>query len=171
MKNSLLFFTALFFLMLVTGVFWGTWFTLTRSIADFSSGEFIHIGKVIIANVAVPMRIIVPLSLLLIIFSLWAGKKKSGFYFGIISLLLFIAVLLMTLIVLVPIDNDIKTWTETNVPADWESLRSKWAVWHAARTFASIAGFIFFELFIASENHLNGHRKYRLEKKNKGLWI
>ena len=40
--------------MLITGVFWGTWFTLTRSIESFSSEEFVHIGKVIIANVAVP---------------------------------------------------------------------------------------------------------------------
>jgi hypothetical protein len=33
-------FVALFLLALVTGVFWGTWFTLTRSIETFSPAEF-----------------------------------------------------------------------------------------------------------------------------------
>ncbi len=36
MKSKLVHFIALFLLMLVTGVFWGTWFTLTRSIEAFS---------------------------------------------------------------------------------------------------------------------------------------
>src|SRR5215831_16492836 len=50
-------FFALMLSALVMGVFWGTWFTLTRSIHDFSAEEFIHIGKTIIANVAVQIGI------------------------------------------------------------------------------------------------------------------
>jgi uncharacterized membrane protein len=165
MKNNLLYFTALFFLMLITGVFWGTWFTLTRSIGSFSSSEFMHIGQVIIANVAIPMRIIVPAGLLLIILSLWSGRKKKGMPLGMMSLVLFIAVLLMTLIVLVPIDNDIKAWTVNTVPGNWEVMRGEWAAWHAARTFLSLAGFICFEVFTASENKLRKVGKYKLEKK------
>ena len=58
-------FISLMLAVLVMGVFWGTWFTLTRSIHDFSAAEFIHIGKTIIANVAIPMRILMPATLLL----------------------------------------------------------------------------------------------------------
>jgi hypothetical protein len=54
---------SLFSLMLaslVMGEFFGnTWFTLTRSIHELSSAEFIHIGETIIANVAIPMSIII----------------------------------------------------------------------------------------------------------------
>jgi hypothetical protein len=53
-------FAGLFLLALVMGVFWGTWFTLTRSIETFSADEFIHIGQTIITNVAWPMRILMP---------------------------------------------------------------------------------------------------------------
>jgi hypothetical protein len=53
-------FTGLMLVALVTGVFWGTWFTLTRSLETFGPGEFLHIGQTIIANVAVPMRILMP---------------------------------------------------------------------------------------------------------------
>jgi hypothetical protein len=38
--RKLIYLVSLFFLMLITGVFWGTWFTLTRSIESFSPDEF-----------------------------------------------------------------------------------------------------------------------------------
>src|SRR4030095_15061927 len=90
-------FVSLFLLMLVTGVFWGTWFTLTRSIEDFSSEEFSHIGRVIILNVAVPMRIILPSCILLMLLSLWfyRNKKSGAFYLGVLSFILVIGVLLI----------------------------------------------------------------------------
>jgi hypothetical protein len=138
--------------MLITGVFWGTWFALTRSIESFSSEEFIHIGKVIIANVAIPMRIIMPLGILLMLLSLWICKNKRsyGFYSGLFAFTLLIATLLITLIVLVPIDNDLKEWTSVNLPADFEDIRKKWKTFHAIRTFTSLLSFAFYSLFIFS---------------------
>ena len=127
MKYKFIYFLALFLLMLTTGVFWGTWFTLTRSIDNFSPEEFIHIGQVIILNVALPMRFILPLTLLFMLLSLWfyADKKSTGFYMGIISSGLIILVLLITLLILVPIDNSIKTWTAETIPPDFPNLRSR----------------------------------------------
>ena len=136
--------------MMVTGVFWGTWFTLTRSIETFSSAEFIHIGKVIIYNVAVPMSIIMPLCILFMILSLWfyRQKKSAGFYSGIAAFALVIITLLVTLIILVPIDNQIKFWTASTVPSDWEEIRNRWQFFHSVRTFASLLGFGCFALSI-----------------------
>ncbi len=111
----------LFLLMLVTGVFWGTWFTLTRSIESFSAEEFTHIGKVIIANVAVSMRIIMPSCILLLLLSLWYYNRQRAtqFYLGVLAFVLLLAVLLITLLVLVPIDNNIREWTITTMPQDF----------------------------------------------------
>ena len=150
MKHKFIYFGSLFLLMLITGVFWGTWFTLTRSIENFSSEEFIHIGKVIIANVALPMSIIMPFGILLMLLSLWFydKKKSTGFYSGLLSFVLLIVTLLITLIVLVPIDNEIKEWTSTNLPKDWGNMRNKWKTFHAIRTFTSLASFAFYSLFI-----------------------
>jgi len=150
MKHKYIAFCSLFLLMLITGVFWGTWFTLTRSIESFSAEEFIHIGKVIIANVAVPMRFIMPSGVLLILLSLflYERKKSKAFYFGILSFVLIILVLLITLLVLVPIDNNIKEWTASSIPQNWEVTRDKWKLFHAVRTFASLISFAFFSLFI-----------------------
>jgi len=153
--RKLIYLGSLFFLMLITGVFWGTWFTLTRSIEDFSPGEFIHIGKVIIANVAVPMRIIMPSGILLILLSLWFCKQKmtTGFYMGVFSLILLITTLLITVLVLVPIDNNIKEWTTASVPQDFEEIRHKWKNSHAMRTGLSLASFACFSLFTLSNRN------------------
>jgi uncharacterized membrane protein len=151
--RKLIYVGALFLLMLITGVFWGTWFTLTRSIESFSPDEFIHIGKVIIANVAMPMRVIMPSGILLMLLSLWIYKRKktASFYIGILSVILIIATLLITLLVLVPIDNNIKMWTATTIPVDFEAIRHKWRTYHAIRTFLSLASFACFSLFVLND--------------------
>jgi uncharacterized membrane protein len=150
MKRKLIHFSSLFLLMLITGVFWGTWFTLTRSIENFSLEEFIHIGKVIIDNVAIPMRIIMPSGILLMFLSLrlHEDKRSIAYYSGVASFVLIFIALLITLLVLVPIDNEIKQWIPDSAPADWESIRNKWKIFHALRTFASLLSFGLFTVFV-----------------------
>jgi uncharacterized membrane protein len=131
---------------LVMGVFWGTWFTLTRSLHDFSAAEFIHIGKTIIRNVAIPMSIIMPATLLFMLIAVLLSRpiNRSSFYLYIIAFLLMVTTLIITVAVEVPIDNQIKTWTEPTAPSDWESLRQRWNIFHTIRTFTSIASLGFF---------------------------
>lgn len=150
MKYKIIPFAALFFLMLITGVFWGTWFTLTRSIENFSAEEFMHIGQVIIANVAVPMRFIMPTGIILMFWSLWPERhrKTTAYLFGWFACILIVAVLLITLLVLVPIDNDIKERTVYNIPLAWADMRHKWNVFHTIRTFTSLASFACFSFFV-----------------------
>ena len=152
MKNRIIHIAALFFLMLITGVFWGTWFTLTRSIESFSAEEFIHIGQVIISNVAVPMRFIMPLGIILMFLSLWPERqhKTTTYVLGWIGCILTVAVLLITLLVLVPIDNDIKEWTASTIPSGWPDIRDKWSTFHMLRTVASLVSFACFSIFILS---------------------
>jgi uncharacterized membrane protein len=143
-------FIALLLTALVTGVFWGTWFTLTRSLDNFAPAEFIHIGKTIIANVAIPMRIIMPATLVVMLLVMWQSHRvyKPSFYLYTVAFLLMIVTLIITVAIEVPIDNQIKTWTENTLPANWESLRATWDRFHTTRTFTSIASFCFFALGI-----------------------
>ena len=146
MKQKPIAFITVILLMLVTGVFWGTWFTLTRSLKGFSAGEFIHIGKTIIANVAVPMRIIMPAALLFLLWSMWSSYKtnKTVFWLFTISFVLMVVTLIITVAIEVPIDNQIKNWTVETVPANWTSLRQTWDEFHTIRTFTSIGSFGFY---------------------------
>jgi len=146
MKLKVVEFFSLMLAALVMGVFWGTWFTLTRSIHDFSAAEFIHIGKAIIANVAVPMSIIMPLTLLLQLIAavLVRNVNRSSFALYNSAFVLMVLTLIFTVAVEVPIDNKIRTWTEASIPSNWESLRLKWDQFHTLRTFTSIASVAFF---------------------------
>ena len=141
MKLKVIEFTTLLLAVLVMGVFWGTWFTLTRSIDNFSPAEFIHIGNTIISNVAVPMAILMPSTLLMMVITMWLSFRvsKPSFYLSTLSFLLMVVTLIITVAIEVPIDNQIKTWTATTTPANWESLRHTWDQFHTARTFTSIA--------------------------------
>jgi len=140
-SSKLATFAALFLVALVTGVFWGTWFTLRRSIETFSASEFIHIGRTIIANVAWPMRILMPACILFMLLSasLIPQKNSAGFYLSVAACLRIIVALLITLLVEVPIDNQIKTCTPQTVLADWTMIRARWQVFHTARTFVALA--------------------------------
>src|SRR6266508_3754545 len=118
MKLRIIEFLSLMLGALVMGVFWGTWFTLTRSIHNFSASEFVHIGKTIIDNVAIPMSIIMPATLLCMLAAIWLSRStnRSSFYLYIVSFLLMVTALIITVAVEVPIDNQIKTWTQATVP-------------------------------------------------------
>lgn len=143
MNRRLLKSVALLLVMLVTGVFWGTWFTLTRSIDVFPADNFIRIGKTIISNVAGPMRVLMPATLLILV---WLGfvsrRDRPSFYFYIASFILMVIALVITVAVEVPIDNQIKTWTPETLPENWTALRSRWSMFHTLRTFTSILGFV-----------------------------
>ena len=155
MKQKAIEFTGLMLAALVTGVFWGTWFTLTRSLENFSGTEFIHIGKTIISNVALPMRILMPATLLVMLFLVWRTFRTSklSFYFYCLSFLLMLVTLIITVGVEVPIDNQIKTWTALSIPSNWESLRHTWNQFHTLRTFTSIASMGFFALAMMNRIH------------------
>ncbi|OLB33991.1 MAG: hypothetical protein AUH01_01590 [Acidobacteria bacterium 13_2_20CM_56_17] len=130
-----------FLCALVTGVFWGPWLGLSLSIATFKPEVFLAIGHRMIGNLAPVMPFLMPAATLSIIpvLVLSFNQHQQTFYLTLAGFLLFIAALLVTLIVEVPIDNQIKTWTIATLPNNWEQLRDPWEKSHVIRT-ASIAG-------------------------------
>ena len=131
---------------LVMGVFWGTWFALSRTMDQLSGETFVAVGHQMIQNLGVPMAILLPLALvsaLVTLVLLWrGGRQRVAFWWLAAGFLLMVAALVITLAVEVPIDNRIQAWTAATLPADWRSIQSRWELWHTIRTFASIAAVI-----------------------------
>ncbi|HKF53274.1 MAG TPA: DUF1772 domain-containing protein [Candidatus Acidoferrales bacterium] len=133
---------SIFLLALVTGVFWGPWLGLSRSITTFKPEVFLAIGHRMIRNLAPVMPILMPaamLSVLPVLFFSFSTRPET-FYLNLAGLALFIFALLVTLIVEVPIDNKIMTWTVETLPGNWQHLRDRWETFHVIRTIASVAG-------------------------------
>jgi uncharacterized membrane protein len=127
---------------LMTGVFWGSWLGLSRSIASFTPETFLAIGHAMIGNLAPVMPLLMPAAMLatLPVLYLLYRRRSKAIYPTLAGLALFVVALLITLIVEVPIDNQIKEWTVTSLPANWQQLRDRWEFFHMIRTWASVAG-------------------------------
>ena len=78
MKLKLAQFCTIILFALVMGVFWGTWFALSRSITAFSSQTFLDIGQTAIRNLAVPMRILMKLALVSALILIALLRKRSA---------------------------------------------------------------------------------------------
>lgn len=127
---------------LVTGVFWGPWVGLTRSIATFAPPAFLAIGYRLNLNLGPLMTVLMPIALLSAVPTLVLsfGTRPATFAFTIAGLALYVLALLVTLIIEVPIANRIKSWTEPTLPTDWQRQRDRWASVHIIRVASGIGG-------------------------------
>jgi uncharacterized membrane protein len=137
--------TTIVLFALVMGVFWGTWFSLSRTMSELSAETFVAVGHQMIRNLGLPMAILLPLALLSALVTLallWPQGRTAAFWWLAAGFLLMVAALVITLAVEVPIDNQIQDWTAATLPGDWRSIQSRWELWHTIRTFASIAAVV-----------------------------
>jgi uncharacterized membrane protein len=153
--------TTIVLFALVMGVFWGTWFSLSRTMDQLSPETFIAIGHQMIQNLAVPMAILLPLALLSALVTLgllWRGGRTAALWWLLAGFLVMVAALVVTLAVEVPIDNQIKDWTATTLPGDWRSIQSRWELFHTVRTFLSIGAVVAATVSLAVTARANDRR-------------
>jgi uncharacterized membrane protein len=137
--------TTIVLFALVMGVFWGTWFSLSRTMGQLTAETFLAVGHQMIQNLGLPMAILLPLALLSALATLallWPVGRTAAFWWLAAGLLLMVAALVITLAVEVPIDNQINTWTAATLPGDWRSIQARWERFHTIRTFLSIAAVV-----------------------------
>jgi uncharacterized membrane protein len=124
---------------LVMGVFWGTWFSLSRSIASIRAETFLEVGHTMIANLGGPMSVLMPAALVSLLIVLFRSRRIAAFNLALASLALMAGALVVTLTVNVPIDVEINQWTANTLPPDWTTTPDRWEFYHTVRTFASVA--------------------------------
>ncbi len=128
---------------LVAGVMWGTWLSLGRTMTGYDAATFLADGKHMIANLATIMPVLMiatgVLSIVVVILLFRRGATAAA-WLALAGLLALVGVIVVTLAVEVPIDNQVKTWTTETLPADWKEIRARWASFHTLRTFLSLAG-------------------------------
>jgi uncharacterized membrane protein len=79
----------------------------------------------------------------LILSAVWAvaGWHDHGTGLVVIAAALLILSVIMSLVLLVPINNRNKTWTPENRPADWKQQMNRWDRFHYIRVAVIIAAF------------------------------
>ena len=71
--------------------------------------------------------------------SLWRRRPRKGLVFAVTATLLLLTAMTITLVVNVPIDRQIQTWTTATLPPDWNTVRDRWEFYHGLRTAVSLA--------------------------------
>lgn len=141
---------ALFFLMLITGVFWGLYISLSRSYQLFTIDELAKVGRIIVNNLEIVMRNISMACLVCMILStvLFSYKNELGFYLKLLSIVFVIIALMITVVVELPINNKIINWSTSTAPGDWETYRNRWQYFNLLRTISALISFILFSISI-----------------------
>ncbi len=133
------------FSALTAGMFHGPWIALSRSMKTFSPEVFLEIVDRMNRNMAPVMTVLMPSTMLSIIpvMLLSYRQRPMVFYLSTVALLLFLIALLVTVVVEVPIVQQIVTWTPSTLPENWQQFRDRWMRFHVLRVIAGMASLIF----------------------------
>ncbi|WP_406060799.1 DUF1772 domain-containing protein [Streptomyces sp. NBC_01077] len=79
----------------------------------------------------------------LVLVAIWAvaGWRQDGAGLVVTAGALLILSVIMSILLLVPINNQGKTWTPENRPEDWKEQMNRWDRYHYARVAVIIAAF------------------------------
>jgi len=130
---------------LVAGMFSGPWIALSRSLHTFTPEVFLAIVDRMNRNMAPVMTVLMPAAALSIVpvLILSYQVQPRTFYLTLAGSLCFLVALLITVLVEVPIVEQIATWTVPTLPNNWQQLRDRWSKFHIIRVVAGFAGLVF----------------------------
>jgi uncharacterized membrane protein len=135
---------SILFSALTVGMFHGPWIALSRSMKTFTPEFFLEIVDRMNRNMAPVMTVLMPGTMLSIIPVMLFSYRQQPmvFYFSAVALLFFLIALLVTVIVEVPIVQQIASWTPSTMPANWQQLRDRWMRFHVLRVVAGMASLV-----------------------------
>ena len=129
---------------LTAGMFYGPWIALSRSMKTFAPEVFLEIVDRMNRNMAPVMTVLMPCTMLSIIPLLLLSyhQRPMVFYLSTAAFFLFLVALLVTVVVEVPIVQQIVTWTLSTLPGNWRQLRDRWMRFHVIRVIAGVASLV-----------------------------
>src|SRR5215470_9884210 len=95
-------FIALLLFSLVMGVMWGTWFSLSRSIATITASTFLEVGQTMIGNLGSSMPVLMPAAIVSGVVActfLFRRRQTAGFRLAAAAVALLLITMTITLAV------------------------------------------------------------------------
>jgi uncharacterized membrane protein len=129
---------------LVAGMFYGPWAALSKSMKTFPPDVFLAIVDRMNRNMAPVMTVLMPATMLAMVPVLVGayGDHPRIFAFYSVALVLFIAAIVVTVLVEVPIVKEIATWTVATLPSNWQQVRDRWVKFHVIRVLAGLGSLV-----------------------------
>jgi uncharacterized membrane protein len=135
-------FVSLLITALAAGMFCCPWLALTRSINALAPDVLIAVVRQLSRNMAPVMTILIPATLLsmIAVAVVSFGDHPGVCWLALGAVACFVVTLIVTVLIEVPIVQQIETWTVTTLPENWQQLRDRWRAFHVIRVGASLAG-------------------------------
>ena len=145
MLFKLLEFLSIMLSALVGGLYWGPWLALSRTLKVFEPIIFLAVVNQMNRNMSFLMTILTPLALLSIIPTMIMSYQINAIKFYLISIgfIMFLAALLVTVLIEVPLVKQMIEWKIDKLPSKWEQIRDKWVKFHIARVLSAVFGLAF----------------------------
>lgn len=146
-------YTALLLTALSMGVHFGTWLTEGPLRETRSGALFIEVHQGRDRVVARVMPILGSASLIFLALGVFLVRTvPAAFALSLAALVLCIGDMLVTLLVNVPINGKVQSWTPDAPPAEWMLLRDRWERFHSIRALLIVSGFALFAASIVFFN-------------------
>jgi hypothetical protein len=129
---------------LVAGIFFGPWLALSGSVTNFKPEVWLAIVNRFNSNLFPVMSVLMPGALLSIVpvLLITYNGQRSTFFLNAIAVVLSAVALLVTVLFQMPLVKQMRGWTVTTLPHNWEQIRDRWEAFHAVRVVASVAGLV-----------------------------
>ena len=137
-------FTAVVLAALVSGMFFGPWLALSRSLAGFDAAVFVALVKRLNSNMASVMTILMPAAIVSVLPVMWLSRNESTLSFAaaFTALVLLLLALYVTMAIEVPLVLQMSRWTTDTLPRDWTATRDRWLSYHEIRVVAGFLAFV-----------------------------
>ncbi len=128
---------------ILAGTFFGDWMGASPVRPTLSASCFVQFQQGLHLRFMVLMPIVIFTSILTNAAAAWLTRRsnrRAAICFGF-STLAILAVMVMTRIVNIPINEILMTWTAENPPADWWQTWQAWERTHTVRTLLAVLTF------------------------------
>lgn len=78
----------------------------------------------------------------------WTAQHGQLFVVGVVIYV--IGTVAVTMVIHIPMNEYIATWSTVSPPDDWATVRTRWALWNHVRTIAAVISFVLYLAAIVS---------------------
>jgi uncharacterized membrane protein len=129
---------------LMAGMFYGPWAALSRSMRTFTPEVFLAIVDRMNRNMAPVMTVLMPATLMAMIPVLLGSFRTHPqiFSFYGAAFVLFLVATAVTVLVELPLVNEMVSWKAASLPANWQQVRDRWVRFHVIRVVAGMVSLL-----------------------------
>ncbi len=134
----------IFALGIISGEAFTEVIALTPTLHKLSLENYLVVKQSFLSFITLPMVFLYTFAGItaLIIVLLNFKNRTNLFYLNLIALILAVLISISTLIINVPINNQVLSWNINSIPPNWMDLQAKWEMGHLFRTICAILAFI-----------------------------